>query len=165
MKKHSVLIACIVILMGGVILARVTLGWSRQANKPAREKILSKDFNEASEALEENVRRKKSGLVRMSLQHPSLIIKRRAAEALRKLKDRASVPSLIEALELNQAVYVGGTETELLQDELNRAIVSALVEVTGIDVQLGPTLSDRKISEVITKSKKWWSMNKHRITQ
>jgi hypothetical protein len=86
---HAKVVVMFVIV--AVISVHAGLAFVIQEDSSMRERILSSDFNTASQALNENRRNKKAQLVRLSLEHPSLIIKRQAAEALMELDDKSSV--------------------------------------------------------------------------
>src|SRR5215211_736791 len=95
-----------------------------QEDVSMREKILSENLDVAIEALEESKKGKNVNLVCLSLKHPDTLIKVRAVAALDELRNKTSVPSLIEALRLNQGFHTGGAEEESFKAELNRNIVS-----------------------------------------
>src|ERR1700674_2893298 len=90
-----------------------------QKGSSLREQILSDNYSVAKGVLDENRRKKDTRLVCLSLSNASLLIKKLAAEALKEIGDKSSVSCLIEALENNQVVYTGGTETQILQQQLN----------------------------------------------
>lgn len=162
MKSSKLLIPFAVI-----ILSLFSAGFSIvvQEDVPGREKILSADFKTASEALDENTRNRRAELVRVSLEHPSLIIKRRAAKAIMELDDKDSVPALVEALEKNQGSFKGGSETKILQQKLNNDLVIALDRLTGISFPVEGVLSKYSpslitysasdIKQIILITKEW----------
>jgi len=106
-----------------------------------------------------------------------------AADAIKGLNDKPSVPALIEALEHNQTRYSGGLEMLGMQADLNKSLLSALQTLTGLNLpeghELSPTqealeplagkhtegheLSEVQIKEVIQEFKRWWDENKDRI--
>ncbi len=73
-----------------------------------------------------------------------------------------SVPRLIDALEQNQVVYTGGSETEALQVDLNAALISALRKITGVDCGETDPASDEDISRVLQTGRQWWEENKQK---
>jgi len=141
----------------------VTNAIANQETSTMRERILNKDFSIAQRALEENTKQKNVQAVCLSLKHQSLLIRRQAADALRSIQHKAAVKCLIEALENNQVVYLGGTETQVEQDNLNESIVLALKSLTGLDLLAKPKLSAAEVKQVIQQSKEWWSVNKNGI--
>jgi HEAT repeat protein len=163
--KHSRIVAVALISTGMILMACATRATAEQARNQMRERVLSKDFAVAKEALEENKKRKNVEMIRLSLNHYSLIIKRLATEALAELGDKGSVPSLIRALENNRVTLRGGTETQVLQSELDRAIVSALEKLTGLSFSKNSVLSGGDIKQIIERSNLWWNANKQRIKQ
>jgi HEAT repeat protein len=134
-----------------------------QGTSTMREMILNQDFSTAQKALQENTKQKNVQAVCLSLKHHSLLIRRQAADALRSIQHKSAVKCLIEALEDNQVVYFGGTETQIEQDELNESIVLTLKSLTGLDLPAKPKFSAAEIKQVIQKSKEWWSVNKNSI--
>lgn len=135
-----------------------------------REKILSNDFQGASEALEENTRNKRADLIRISLEHPSFNIKRKAAKALVDLADKDSVSALVEALEKNQVTYMGSSETKAMQHHINNDLIAALRRVTGLGFPVASHLSkyapklltytSSDIKETILLTKEWLASTK-----
>jgi|SRR5262245_29399221 len=159
---------------------------SRQADTVSQEmqdKILCKDIVIARKALDENRKQKRVMAIQMSLKSQFLVIRREAADAIKGLNDKPSVPALIEALEHNQTRYSGGLEMLGMQAELNKSLLSALQTLTGLNLpeghELSPTqealepltgkhtegheLSEAQIKEVIQEFNRWWDENKDRI--
>jgi PBS lyase HEAT-like repeat len=132
-------------------------------NQEMQEKILSKDFAVAKKALDDNRQQKRVMAIRMSLKSQFLNIRKEAADAIRELQDKPSVPALIEALENNQVRYTGGSETQLMQAELNKSLLSGLQTLTGLNLTEGRELSDTQIKKAIQESKLWLDENKDRI--
>ena len=114
------------------------------------DRILSYDYHIAMAALEENRRQKNSQAVCLSLKHRSLVIRRLAAEALGELQAKSSVQCLIEALENNQTVLLGGSETVIEQDMLNEAIIGATEKITGLELKYKKS-SPKKIDRVASR--------------
>ena len=146
------------------LAAVVTHGFARavtsQSDTAMRERILSKDFSTAEQALEENRRLRDARAVCLSLEHPSLLIKRRAAEALGDLKDKGAVKCLVQALERNQVVLLGGSETQVEQGELNKSILGALNATTGLDLPVTPRPTPAQLRRVKAKTARWVSAGK-----
>lgn len=69
------------------------------------------------------------------------------------------------ALEDNQSVMSGGTETEIMQQELNTAIVSALEQLTGLQFPSSENLSKDDIQKVVKQSREWWKAHQKEIKQ
>jgi hypothetical protein len=155
----------VILLAIGVLMFCPAFLKASQERAQMSEKILSKDFAVAKEALNENKRLKNVEMIRLSLKHYSLIIKRLAAEDLAELGDKGSVPSLIEALEKNQGLMRGGIETLGLQAELNSAIVSTLGKLTGMSFPSQKSLTGTQIKQVIEQAKLWWNANKQQLKQ
>lgn len=130
-----------------------------------REKILSQDFDVAKTALEESKKKKNVNLVCMSLKHPELLIKIQAVEALNEPRDKASVPCLTEALQLNHGFRTGGSEVEAFSAEFNRNVALLLQKLTRLDFHLGPTLSDTDIKQIIQRSTQWWTSYQRRYSK
>jgi HEAT repeat protein len=128
-------------------------------NDEAATRILSPDFATASQALAEGIKGRDAGLVRLALDHPTLEIKHQAAEALGQFGDRSSVPRLIKALDQNQAIYRGGSETRVLQTELNGALITALQRITGVDFGGIDPSSEEEVRRVLEKSRHWLEKN------
>ena len=118
--------------------------------------ILSKDFDTARRALEVNRKYGAVELVCQSLKHPSLRIKDLAVKHLSEMHDVRAVPFLVAALKDNQVKYTGGTETLVLQSELNRAIIFALKEITGLEFKT----DEDDVSKIIRDVKKWEKLRK-----
>lgn len=163
--KHSKIIVSVFISASMILMDCATQVTAGQEDKQMSEKVLSKEFAVAKAALEENKKRKNFKLIRLSLSHSSLTLKRQAAEALAELRDKGSVPSLIRALENNQVMLRGGTETQVMQAELDRAIVSAVEKLTGLDFPKKEILSGDEIKQIIERSNLWLNANKHYIRQ
>lgn len=146
----------IVIVSMGLWIANTGTVMSDQEKPKLEEQVLSTDYRVAKQALEESLRRRNVAAIRLGLKNHSLLIKREAADALRGLMDKASVGHLIEALENNQVVYRGGSETLYFQAELNKALAFALEKLTGIDFHTGRSLSQAEIKLVLDRGKQWW---------
>lgn len=131
--------------------------------------ILSKNYNVAKLALNKAVLEKDKSTIRLGLKGFSLLIKRDAIQAIKQLDDKTFVPDLIKALDENQGVMSGGSETEAEQQELNKEIISALKQLTGLefpyltDSSTIPCFSDcpsKDIQRVVKESSEWWENNK-----
>jgi hypothetical protein len=117
--------------------------------------IRSLDFAAAKGLLDGAIRDRDSRRVGLLLVHPSLILRRQAADALGQFGGRPDVPELIAALEANQVVYGGGTEDQVLKEDLNAALIAAVQKLTGLD--LGPVdpASDADIRRALEAARKW----------
>lgn len=120
------------------------------------DNILSKDYSVAEKALNKAVLEKDKETIRLGLKSPIFSIKQKTAEAIAEIKDKTFVPSLIEALEKNQGVIAGGSEAEVMQQELNKAIVYALEQLTGLQLLFSENLSADDIQRILNESREWW---------
>ncbi|HJQ55672.1 MAG TPA: hypothetical protein VJ890_02120 [Vineibacter sp.] len=118
-------------------------------------KLLSPDFEIADVALSEAITRRDAALVARALEQSFLEMKIRAARALLDIGDRASVPPLIATLEANQVSYSDGSETKVLQQELNEVLVAALARLTGIAFGAVDPQSSTDIARVVAGAKAW----------
>jgi len=162
---------------------KIISGQADTVSQEMENKILCKDIVIARKALDENRKQKRVMAIQMSLKSQFLDIRREAADAIKELNDKPSVPALIEALENNQGRYSGGLEMLGMQAELNKSLLSALQTLTGLNLpeghELSPTqealepltgrhtkgheLSEAQIKEVIQEFKRWWDENKDMI--
>lgn len=149
--------------------AELSLTKEKMHQERQENPVLSKDFQTAKTALEKAGAEKDLNTVRLGLKAFMLEIKKQSVETIVKLNDKASVPDLIKALEANQTIMSGGTETELLQQELNTAIVSALRRFTKLEFAylgnkpIAPCFEkcpDDKVRKVIKESLDW--VNEHK---
>ncbi|MHC4399784.1 MAG: hypothetical protein ACYTG0_08900 [Planctomycetota bacterium] len=124
--------------------------------------VLNDDFDTASQALAAAIENRDADTVSLALGSRFLIIKRQAAEALGDVGDNRAVPRLVEALEQNQVVYTGGSETKALQVNLNAALISTLRKLTEIDSGRTDPASDDDIRRVLETSRQWWEQNKQK---
>ena len=109
----------------------------------------------AERALEENVKRKDSKAVCLSLKHRTLSIRRKAADALGASRARESVTCLTEAMEGLQSYMPFDTEAEFLKDELNNSLVRALAAITGLDLQAKKRMSDSEAQKIVSRVREW----------
>lgn len=113
-----------------LLLASVLAGASQSLKKtiPAQQnkEILSKDYKIAEKALNKAVFEKNKDTIRLGLKSPILEIRAKTVKEIGKLADETFVPNLIEALEENQGIIDGGSEIQVMQQELNKDIVSVL---------------------------------------
>ncbi len=117
--------------------------------------ILSKDYFVAEKALKKAIAEKDNITIKTGLKSPIFSIKQKTAEAIIQLDDNTFVPGLIDALQENQGVTAGGNEAEELQDQLNKALISALEKLTKMTFNIPETLSPADINKVIQKSREW----------
>lgn len=142
---------------------KVSFGQQDTISMEVQETILSKDFAVAKKALDDSREQKRVVAIRMGLKSQFLDIRREAANAIKELQDKPSVPFLTEALENNQVRYTGGSETQLMQAELNKSLLSALQTLTGLNLIEGRTLSDALIQIAIQEYKRWWNENRDNV--
>lgn len=129
-------------------------GESQMTNEPPPA-VLSQDFATASQALDDAVKNRDADVVSLALGHRTLILRCKAAEALARIGDKASVPKLVDALEDNQAVQTGGAETAALQIELNAALILALKTLTEADFAETDASSKEDVQRVLRISREW----------
>ncbi|MCW5747630.1 MAG: hypothetical protein KIT36_15695 [Alphaproteobacteria bacterium] len=129
------------------------------ANDPGT-RIVSPDYGTADQALTEAIGRRDAALVARGLENRHLELKLKAATALGEFGDKASVPHLIEALVQNEAPYAGGSESVVLQADLNRALVAALHKVTGVDFGAVDPQSRADLNRALRLSRDWWEKNR-----
>jgi hypothetical protein len=162
----------------------ITTRQTDTVTKEMEEKILNNDYSVAKKALDDNKEQKSVKAIQMSLKNRFLDIRKQAADAIKELNDKPSIPALIEALEDNyQARYSGGLEMESRKSLLNKSLLSALEMLTGLTLpeghELSPAqaalqpiigsnaegheLSVAQIKEVIQEFKRWWNENKDTI--
>jgi hypothetical protein len=131
--------------------------------------ILSKNYKVAKSAFDKAVAEKDKPTLRLGLQKNSLTLKLLIVQAIRQFDDKSFVPDLIKALEDNQSIMSGGSETQAAQQELNKEIISDLKQLTGLqfpyltDESTVPCFSDcppKDIQKVLKDSREWWSVNK-----
>jgi hypothetical protein len=139
-------------------LSTVTL----QSGQTMRERILSEDFSIANKALEENKKLKDIQAVCLSIENPFLEIKRQAAEALGKFKDRAATQCLVRGLESNRVELLGGSEVVGLQVAVNRSIISALEAITGLTLPASPRPTPIEITKIKARINQWLLRNKQK---
>lgn len=120
------------------------------------DNILSKNYSTAEKALNKAVLAKDKETIRLGLKSPIFSIKQKTVEAMTKINDKTFVPNLIEALEENQGVIAGGSEAEIMQQELNKAIISALEQLTGLQLLTSENMSADDIQRILNESREWW---------
>lgn len=129
-----------------------------QTQTKEQNPVLNKDYTIAKRALDKAVLQRDKETIRLGLQKNSLIFKKDVIQGIEQLNDKSLVPDLISVLESNQVVMTGGTETKLLQQELNEAIISALKKITKLNFSIpDDKLSDDVIQQVLRKSREWWN--------
>lgn len=132
--------------------------------------VLSTDYSVAERALRKAIVEKDSSTIRKGLKSQFTGIKIEAVKALSELNDASSIPQLVETLKLNQGVIDGGSEMQGLQNELNKAIVLTLEQLTGLEFVVTKRLAEEKINhykpfsveeieEVEKRSREWWKDN------
>lgn len=119
-----------------------------------RERILSRDYNVAQKALEENVLAKDVKAVCLSLWHRAQSLKIKAADALGLLRSQEAVGCLTEALKDNLAYRPHDTESTLLRDQLNKSLIASLRAITGLRLPTKNKYLDSDIEKVIKRIEK-----------
>ena len=127
----------------------------------AQSEILSKDYLKAEIALVKAIQSEDRETIRLGLKNEILQIRKKSVMALFKIKDKQSVPDLIETLSENQGELYGGSEIKEMQSDLNRAIVISLRHLTGLKFDVSEALSSDDIEKVLEESRKWWSINRN----
>jgi hypothetical protein len=122
--------------------------------------IVSKDYNTAQKALKKAALEKNKKTIKKGLESPIITIRQKTAEVILELNDVSFVPSLIDALQGNQVIIDGGTEMKLFQQDLDKAIISALEYLTKLKFNLSNPISSKDINEVLDKSQEWCKSNK-----
>ena len=135
-----------------VFLCLVLSATSEEAQN-LKTRIHSKDYLTAKAAVEEASQHRNVNLVCEALAHPSLQIRLIAVGEIQKIGNSEVVQSLLDALRANQAKYTGGSETEVLQNELNSKIILELQKLTKLD------LNEKHISRVINDVEIWTKAN------
>jgi hypothetical protein len=122
--------------------------------------ILSSDYQSAKDALDNAVLKNDIKTIRLGLKNRINTIQQATVKALAKLKDKDSVPNLIECLKSNQGVFSGGTETEIMQRDLNISIIFALSTITELTFDASKSPTSDEIEKVITESQNWLNIKK-----
>ena len=121
-----------------------------------KEKLLSKNFTEAKQALDSVIVRKDQFLICFALSNSDWLIRGLAGKALREVADDDSVPCLVKALENNQDILSGGSEARVSQMELNTDLVDALLRITNFRLDRRKTYEKVEINRIIQESKQWY---------
>ncbi|MGB7068427.1 MAG: hypothetical protein WBD22_02950 [Pyrinomonadaceae bacterium] len=133
--------------------------------------ILSRNYNVAKWAYDKAVSEGDKSTIRKGLDGLSLLLKRNVVEAIAKFNDKSFVPDLIKALEENQSLMSGGSETQAEKQELNKEIISALKQLTGLDFlflkdsSMIPCFDDcpsKDIERVLRESREWQTAQKNK---
>lgn len=133
--------------------------------------VLSDDLGIADPALSDAISDENISIIQLGLSSRFTRIRIRSANALGKLRDPAAIKSLIKALQENQGIIGGGTETQIEQAELTREILFALERITKIkfeasdrlaasDLKGYAPLSSNELKEIITKIDHWCESDK-----
>ncbi|HMS40446.1 MAG TPA: hypothetical protein PKE69_09485 [Pyrinomonadaceae bacterium] len=130
-----------------------------------QDAILSKDYSVAKNALDNAVLERDETTIRLGLKNNSLIFKKDVVQAIKQLYYQAFVPDLIKALEENQAIIDGGSEMRIMQNDLTKAIVSALKHLTGLTFPNTENLSQGDIQKILEESREWYQVNELQIME
>lgn len=117
--------------------------------------ILSSDYTIAEKELDKAILKKDKNAVKAGLKSEFLNIKKKTVQTIEEFNDKTFVPDLITVLEENQSIIGGGTETQIEQNNLNRAVISALEHLTELKFEVSNSLSPEDIEKVLVKSKDW----------
>jgi hypothetical protein len=118
--------------------------------------ILSNDYTIAGKALDKAILEKDKNTIRVGLKSEFLDIRKKAVETIEEFNDETFVPNLIVVLQENQGLIGGGTETQIQQDNLNKAIISALEHLTKLEFKVSTPLSFEDIEGILKESQEWW---------
>jgi hypothetical protein len=97
--------------------------------------------------------------IRLGLKNPILTIRKKTTKAIDSINDVRFVPDLLAALQSNQSVVLGGTEMQIMQDELTSALILTLERLTKTKVKISNKPSHEEIDKVITKIHEWLKNN------
>lgn len=137
--------------------------------------ILSCDYLTAKKSLEKALQKNDKETIRLGLKRfLSFKVKMDIAKAIAQLEDKSFVPDLIDALEKNQGVLSGGTETDILQALLSRELIITIEKLTGLKFNLRDLprpdsvekfepsnyISSDEIQKAIKQASLWWKNNK-----
>lgn len=143
----------------------VITGQSTPQKSPLMEQdndILSNDYKIAEKALDKAVLEKDKNTIRIGLKSEFLDIRKKVVEIIAEFNDEAFIPNLIIALQENQGLIGGGTETQIFQNDLNKAIISALEHLTKLKFEISEPLSSEDIQKVLKESQAWWKIHQSR---
>jgi hypothetical protein len=121
--------------------------------------ILSKDYAIAEKALVKAILEKDKKTIKLGLKSQFFPIKQKTVKAITEIKDKTFVLDLIIALHGNQSIFTGGTETEVMRNDLNKVVVFALEQLTGLRFHSSENLSPEDIQKILKKSREWWEIN------
>lgn len=125
-----------------------------------QEGILNKNYSTAEAALNKAIKEKNNETIRLGLRSQILPIRQKTAEAISNTDVKTFVPDLVKALRENQGIISGGTETQLLQQDLNRAIITAIENLTDIQFNVTTDLSPDEVKKFIRITEKWCKQHK-----
>ncbi len=137
----------------GLAVSSLFLSTASEEAQDLKTQISSKNYSTAKAAVVEAAHQRNVKLVCEALTHHSLQIRLIAVSEIQKMDDAKAVQPLLEALRANQAKYTGGSETEVLQSELNGKIVSALRQLTKLH------LNERDILRAVNDVEAWTNAN------
>ena len=134
-------------------------------NSIQEKEILSRNYQIAQKALEKAIKEKDKDTLRSGLKNQNPLIKKKVVDAISDIDFKDSVPDLIDALKRNQILLRGGTEVQLLQRDLDVAIVKTLEKLTQLDFDVTDALSSEDVNKVIEQSNRWWNDYKKKKTR
>lgn len=118
--------------------------------------ILSRNYATAERALHTAIAEKDLPTLRRGLRSTFFPIKQRSIEALTETKNKLLVVDLIDALRANQAIFSGGTETEVMQNDFNRSLILAIEKLTGLKFKVSAPITSSEVKIVVEKTQAWW---------
>jgi hypothetical protein len=166
------LLMMFLIILDGCSVSEEGLAQSQESSKPSQidsqrntpmkqdDKILSRDLSIAENALNKAILGKDKDTIKLGLKNPVFTIRQKTVEAIAELKDESFVPELVEALQENQGLIAGGSEAQIMQDDLNQSIVYAISRLTRQKFKLSNPISSQEIKEVLDKSQNWCKFHK-----
>jgi hypothetical protein len=122
--------------------------------------ILSKDYKTAEKSLNKAIQENGKETIKLGLKSPLFPIRQKTVDEIIKMEDGVFVPNLVQALQENQGIIAGGTESDLMQKDFDRKIITALESLTKLDFEVKESLNVAKIEEIIKKSQDWLDMQK-----
>jgi hypothetical protein len=117
--------------------------------------VLSRDYAVAEIAINNAVLTGNKATLKLGLESPIITIKQKAVEAIPETTDEDFVPSLIAALQSNQGLMAGGTEIQILQNNLNVSVIVAIATLTKMKFKVSEHPTSAEVSEVILRSQEW----------
>ncbi len=127
------------------------------SSKQQESPILSKNYRIAKPSLDRAVSERDEATLRLGLNANSIMLRREVFQAIANLYYQWFVPDLIKALEENQNRTGKELETRSEQEKLNKSIISALQNLTGLGFSANEKiLPAEEFLEIRNKSLQWY---------